>query len=881
MTDATPSWADSLLETKFSPPPLKPGLVERPRLHERLSTDLVADQGFARKLTLIAGPAGYGKTTLAAQWLPTLNTRTAWLTLEPEDDDPIRFLRYLLGALQRAAVGLGSEAQAMLAAPQAPAQEVVLTSLINELAARPDRLLLALDDYHVIQSLPIHQALSFLVEHLPGSLHLLIASREDPPLPLPRLEARGEALLIRERDLAFQEQEAGEFFRQKLGPVLDPRETAALTRRTEGWVTGLQLAALSMQDVSDRAAFVRSFTGSSRFVLDYLFEEVFNHQPESIQAFLLQTAVLDRFCAELCDAVTDASSSVAVIQRLERGHFFIVPLEQTGRWYRYHRLFGDLLRHRLRTDGEWDVADLHLRACQWYEAEGHPSDAIKHALAGAHWERAARLITAASDSVLRNGEVKTLLSWCHQLPESVRGERPGLNLAHAWALLLTGELEQASKLLEQARRMAQDSDQLLGEIASAEAFIARTLGDLPRTIELSREALELLPEEDRTSRGNLSVNLGIITWHQGQLEETERLLSEGLAHALATQNHYAAHTAQVFQARTLASRGKLLDAERRYREALRAGDQVPTAVIAHIDMAALMFERNAVADAEEHLERATQLAADLRNVEFQVACQIEAALIRLELGGLRSAEQALHRAGELASDRELPVLTRARKLACQAQLAIAQGNLADARRLLEDMPVEHDAHTFYRFLELNHARLDLAEGRVDRARERLVQAAVQAKQSGWGYGLLTIQVLEALAAESRESAVETLAGALRRAEPEGYIRLFLIQGGALVPLLKEAVRSGTAPGYVGRILAAQEAAPTVSPGQAGELIEPLTERELEVLNLVVAGLSNREIAKLLTISLGTAKTHVHNLYGKLGVGSRVQAVSRARELNLI
>ncbi len=881
VTADEPSGFDSLLQTKFVPPPPRSDLVKRPRLLERLTTDLIGGRGFTRKLTVIAAPAGYGKTTLVTQWLPALDVLVGWLTLESEDNDPVRFVRYLIAALQQIDPHVGREAQAMLRSPQRPSDESVLTALINDLAVDRESIVLVLDDYHAIQTGSIHRALSFLIEHLPGRLHLVIATREDPPLLSPRLEARGQALVVREADLAFRAEEAVEFFRQQMGLELNQDEAAALTRRTEGWVTGLQLAALSMRGVRDPGEFIRSFTGSNRFVLDYLFEEVFKQQSEEVQQFLLRTSVLDRFCGELCDVVTEGAASQDVIHCLERGHFFIVPLDQSRIWYRYHRLFRDLLLHRLRIGEGQLEGRLHLRASLWFEEHGYPSEAIKHVLAGEEWVRAAQLIVQAQAAMLRNGEVTTLLAWCQKLPESLRFERPDLALTHAWALILIGKVQEASPILQAAKRMAGRSAQLQGEITAAEAFIARTLGDMPRTAEFSRKALALLSEQDHVARANLSVNLGIMTWHMGQLAETERLLREGLEASIAAENHYVAHTAQVFLGRALASRGRLGEARTLYEQALRYSDRVPTASIAHHDLAALHFEWGSNSKSTEHITQASEIALRNRNVEFQIACKIQFALINLCQGLLGAAGEALQAADALARDDDLPLLTRARRIACRAQLALARGDLQTARRWLGAMPTEHDAHTFYRFLDVNTARLSLAEGRTDQARRRLAEAFERAEQSGWGYGLLAVRVLQALAAESQDVAVGFLSDALLRAQPEGYIRLFLSEGGSLIPLLSEAARRGVTPDYVGRILAAHEGSPAVTPVRTSALIEPLTERELEVLNLVAAGLSNREIANNLTISLGTAKTHVHNVYGKLGVGSRVQALARARELNLI
>jgi LuxR family maltose regulon positive regulatory protein len=377
------------------------------------------------------------------------------------------------------------------------------------------------------------------------------------------------------------------------------------------------------------------------------------------------------------------------------------------------------------------------------------------------------------------------------------------------------------------------------------------------------------------------VNLGIITWHLGQLEETERVLREGLADSLATDNQYAAHTAQVFLARTLTSRGRLREAKALYEQALEAGDQIPTATIAHLDMAALCFEWNDLTKNFEHLERADRIARLIHNTEFQIACHIQRALTHLDLGELDAASEALQASDMLIKDEDLPLLTRARLTACRVQYALARCDHETARRWQASMPVEHDAHTFYRFLDLNTARLHLAEGQFDRARDRLAEAYEKAQGSGWVYAALTVRVLQSLAAESQETALEFLTDALLQAQPEGYLRLFLSEGEALIPILKEAARKGVTPGYVGKVLSVYEGTKAAAPKQPSELIESLTERELEVLRLVAAGLSNRQIAEQLVVSLGTTKSHIHHIFGKLDVSSRTEAAARARDLGLI
>jgi LuxR family maltose regulon positive regulatory protein len=875
-----PEQNDLLLRTKLFVPTPRNDLIRRPRLMDLLQSDLHQDGRFNRKLTLIAAPAGYGKTTLATQWLIETDLPTAWLTLEASDNDNTRFLSYVIAALQMAVPNIGHSVQAMLRAPQRPPTDLILITLINELAAYGDPLVLILDDYHVIQSQSIHESLNFLVEHLPENIHLVITSREDPPLPLHRLQARRQMLGLRQSELSFLVEEAVEFFKVMLGLALSIEQAGKLNRRTEGWVTGLQLAALSMKSSSDRESFIESFTGSNRYVLDYLFEEVFETQTEEMKSFLLQTAILNRICAELADAVTEQAGSQGILEQLEHANFFIVPLDQSRHWYRYHRLFVDLLRHRLEKSSLQPHV-LHERAGHWYADHNYLEEAIEHSLAGEHWALAGEWIGQASDDCLRRGELLTLLNWCRRMPEEVLLSRPAWGLTYAWPLILIGETEQGDRVLQHIKTLVREEEtELRGQIASAEAFLSRTHGDVTKTIALSKEALTLLPEEDRSSRGNLAVNLGLITWHIGELDEAEKALEEALVDTQATGNHYSHHTVRVFLARTQASRGDLTGAIRHLEQALAMGDQLPTAVLAHTDVAAIHYERNQLDTAWEHLERAHVIAEAIHNLEFHTACSVQRALFHLGMDQVEMAQDALEPALAIQREQELPLLTNARLKACQLQIAIVQGDLREARRLHASMSLPHDAHTFCRFIDLNTARLHLAAGKNDLARTVLESAHNQAEMAGWTFALHVIHVLQSLIAEDIDNAIRTLQPTLQAAEGQGFRRLFLQEGDRILGILREAARRGICPGYVGEILAAAEAQEPIT-HTSEPLPEPLTERELEVLRLMAAGLSNRQIAEQLVVSLGTAKSHIHHIFGKLDASSRTEAAARARDLGLI
>jgi LuxR family maltose regulon positive regulatory protein len=871
---------EPLLRTKIFVPAARKDVIQRPRLIEALQSNLLQQDSFTRKLTLISAPAGYGKTTLASQWLGEAGLPSAWLSLEAGENDASRFLTYLLAAVQRLSPQLGASMRGMLMAPQRPPTEILLTPLINELAALEEAMLIVLDDYHVIHGQPVHEILNFLVDHLPPNVHLVILSREDPPLPLHRLNARRQMLGLRQAELSFSAEEAVDFFQRISGLEVTPDQAARLTRRTEGWVTGLQLAALSMRTALDQEAFIASFTGSNRFVLDYLFEEVFNIQPKEIRSFLLQTAVLERVCAGLADAVTGGEGSQALLEELEHANFFIVPLDQSRQWYRYHRLFADLLRHRLG-QSSLDVKKLHELAGRWHAQHGYLEEAIEHALQGEHWEPACRWIAEAGGRCLRRGEIFTLLGWCRRVPEAVLLKQSDRALTFIWALILAGQLDSADRVLEQLKTYAHDETaRVRGEIAAAEAYLSRSRGDVQKTIERSKTALSLIPEDDRGNRGTVALNLGLTTWHLGRLDETQSALEEALEDTRAARNHYGHQTALLFMARTLGARGQLVEAHDYLEQALTIGENVPTAVLVHTDLAALAFERNRVDCAWDHLDRAEATAEATHSTEFRTACAVQRALFHLGLGHAAAAARALEPALALLHEQDFAPTTQARIAACQAQIALVAGDLEQVQVILEAIPLPHDAQTFFRFIDLNRARLLRARGELEQALRALSAAAKQADDAGWGYASHAIRLLQALSSQDIDYAIDCLKPSLQQAEDAGFLRIFLSEGDGILDTLKEAARRGIAPEYVGRILAAHEVAAGISPGSE-KLLEALSDRELEVLRLVAAGLTNREIAEQLVVSLGTAKAHIHHIFGKLGVNSRTQAAARAHDLGLI
>ncbi len=895
----------SILATKLFIPPPRPRAVLRPRLVARLDAELRQGQGFGRKLTLISAPAGFGKTTLVSEWLTgemkeggLRPVEVAWLSLDEGDSDPARFLTYLIAALQTVFGGIGADAAAALQSPQPPPAEAVLTALLNELVALPGNCILVLDDYHVIGArsgggtttadTSTDAAMAFLLEHLPPSLHLVIATREDPGLPLARLRGRGQLVELRAADLRFTPDEAASFLNQVMGLDLSADEIAALETRTEGWIAGLQLAALSMHGAGDVAGFIQSFTGSHRFVLDYLVEEVLGRQTAGVQAFLLRTAILDRMCGPLCDAVLGgdaAGSGQATLEYLERANLFSVPLDGERHWYRYHHLFRDLLRQRLgQSLAPDEIAGYHMRASQWYEEHGLRFEAFRHATAAHDIERAERLIAEGGMPLHSLGVVTAILDWLDSLPKTVMDARPWLWVRSATPPPMAGRTTGVEKKLQAAEKAmpegapADQTRDLIGQIAAIRATLAVVRYQPEAAMLEARRALEHLHADNVPFRSRATCALGTACQLQGDRSAARRAYVEALAIAQAGGSLYYMVMALTNLGRIQEVENQLQQAAETYRRSLQLlSDQgPPNANEEYIGLARLAYEWNDLDAAEQHGQRSLQLARQYDpTVDRFILSEVLLARVKLARGEIAAAAAMLAET-ERTVRRNNYVQRLPDVAAAQVLVLLRQGNVAAAARLAQD----HN-------LPLSQARVFLAQGQPAAALAVLERQRQQAEARNWQDERLKVLVLQARAHQAAGDdvqAVRILGEALALAEPSGFIRLFVDEGPPMAELLaKMKAENGRMQAYIGNLLAAfgsqAEHQPVTFDLQP--LPEPLSPREFEILRLIDQGLSNREIGARLFLALDTVKGHNRRIFDKLQVQRRTEAIARARELGLL
>jgi LuxR family maltose regulon positive regulatory protein len=838
------------------------------------------------------------------------------LSLDEGDNESTRFLTHLVAALQTIAKNLGGGVVSALKSPQSPSTESILTILLNEISTLQFKFILVLDDYHVIDTKRVDDALIFLLEHLPPQMHLVITTREDPQLPLGRLRARGHLSELRAADLRFTPSEAATFLNQVMGLVLTADEITALESRTEGWIAGLQLAALSMQRHEDIPAFIRAFAGDNRYIVDYLVEEVLQRQPDHVRSFLLQTSILDRLHGPLCDAVTGQEGSNVRLEALERGNFFVVPLDDRRHWYRYHHLFAEVLSVHLRTEQPHQAATLHRRASMWYEQHGSAADAIRHALAAEDFARAADLVELACPAMGRNGQEAVVLGWLKALPDELVHCRPVLSVWYAGALLAGGELEavqgrlrDAEQWLETTAEMHERQEappvemvvvdeeefrRLPGSIAVYRAGLALVLGDVPATMKYARRVLDLVLEDDHLPRGAAAALLGLAAWRSGDLEEAHRMFADGLASVQLAGAITDAINGAIALAEIRIAQGRLREAMRIYERGLQLATEQGEPELRgtadmYVGMSELHREHNDLHAATQHLLISKKQGEHTGFPQNRYRWHVVMARIREAQGDLDGALDLLHEAEQLyVSDFFLNVRPAA---ALKTRVWLAQGRLGEAFDWAREqgLSARDDLSYLREFEHITLARVLLARDKSDRSDrsmletmgllERLLQAAEEGGRTGSVIEILVVQALAHHMQGDIPAALMPLERALTLAEPEGYVRIFVDEGRPMAALLESAVKQGIARNYVRHLLTAYGKAEDRTPTKQ-VVSEPLSVREREVLRLLRTDLSGPDIARGLNVSLSTLRTHTKNIYDKLEVNNRRAAIRRAEELDL-
>lgn len=907
---------DTLIRSKLYIPQVRPNLVPRPRLVERLT------EGFTRPLTLIAAPAGFGKTTLLSELIASAGAGlpVAWVSLDERDNEPARFGTYFLAALVTLEIGVGENLLARLGSRQPPPLEAVFTELVNQIAEVPDDFALVLDDYHLITAEPVHAALTFLLNHQPSQMHLVIASRVDPPLPLAQLRARSQLTELRAGELRFTTEEAAAFLNRSMGLNLPAEAIAALDARTEGWIAGLQLAALSMRDRADRLSFIRAFTGSHRYIVDYLAEQVLQQQPANVQTFLWETSILDRLSGPLCDAVTGQPQSQQMLEDLERANLFLLPLDDDRHWYRYHRLFADFLRERLRQTRPERWPELHHRAAEWYERNGFLAEAVGHALAVGETEQAARLVEQMAESIWMRGEMMRLLGWLEALPDDLIRSRPRLCIFHAWILNILGHYESAQERLRDGERSleqatgvaAEERGVIRGMLATVWAIIAMMEGDAARALELSCQAWGDFPETNLVWRSVITRNLGNVHLLTGDVGMAHQALTEAMGMSQRADNIYMTMVILYELAELQIIRGRLRNAAQICQDALQlaaergsAGLAMPGAL--HVGLAEVLREWNDLEAGRREVLAGIEYGQQGRSLGVQVCGYTRLGMLAQARGDAGGAAQAFQKAVQLASTRRRTSFLPHHDV--QARLWWRQGDVDAAWRWTQARGLSADDEPSYmnETAHLTLARVLLARNRPDEAVRLLVRLRSAAEAAGRIGRVIEILAVLALALQARGETGQALAAleqALALAEPEGFVRVFVDEGEAMRNVIRDwrlEIRRQKRDGgeeklnrllvYADRLLAAfpdqRPQLPVtnypspISTLQSLLLVEPLSEREIEVLRFIAAGMSNQDIAQKLVVALSTVQWHIKNIYGKLSVHSRTQAVARARDLGLL
>jgi len=909
-----------ILATKLYIPPPRSKIVLRPRLIERLNEGLSS----GRKLTIISASAGFGKTTLVSEWVAGCGRPVAWLSLDEGDNDPVCFLIYLVAALQTIAANIGAGVLRTLQSPQPPPAESILVALLNEITTVPNNFVLVLDDYHVIDSKSVDEALTFLLKHLPPQMHMVIATREDPSLPLARLRARGQLTELRAADLRFTPAEAAEFLNQMMGLNLAVEDIAALEARTEGWIAGLQMAALSMRDHEDVAGFIKGFSGTNRYILDYLLEEVMAGQPPEIQHFLLYTSILERLNAALCDALlandegvqgkgNDRSTvseslsvgqSASTLKYLERANLFLVPLDDERIWYRYHHLFADLLRTQLQSSlGAQGVAQLHVRAADWHAQNGSILEAIDHASMASDDERVERFVEQNYLELARGGEQSWIRFWTGKLSRELVYRRPWLCIYEAYSHSWFGELDEADRLLEEAEKRirseisAPDIRPMQGLLAYVKSRVTAMRGDIHQAIELCLKAREYTPASNLVLQLDTRITLGYEYFLDGDYANASPILNETIRSGMTADAVINTVAASCLMARLYAVQGLLNKSDAIYQTAARfiteaSGQHFGARALVEVGIADVLCERNDLAAALVHMKQGQALIPMWDKADDLALAYITLARIHLAQANRSEAMEIVDKANQLIHSRGVFSEARIAVEIAQVKLWLAQGDFQAANRWAASQEKCSGSDNQFRFEnELTHitqVRVLIAQNKPDEAiglLSHLEETALSAGRMGRVMEILLLQALALRQTGDSEQALMVLTKCLALAEPEGYLRVFIEEGKPMQELLLAYVHAsfGENITYAQKLLAA-----FVLPGpsvaydvRSTNLAEQLTAREIEVLQAMAEGFSNHEIAEKFILAEGTVKFYVHAVLEKLGVHNRAKAVIEAKRLKII
>jgi LuxR family maltose regulon positive regulatory protein len=910
-----------LLRTKLYISPLQSEVVARPRLVEALNEALDC------KLILISAPAGFGKTTLLKEWIARHHWSIAWVSLDPGDNDPVRFWIYVVAALQNVLGDIGAEVYAALQTPQPPPLEYLLTDLINDLSegtttrgttgASQRCYALVLDDYHLITDRQVHNTLTFFLDHLPPQLHLILSSRTDPPWQLASYRASRQMAELRAQDLRFTSQEAAAFLNDVMQLNISLEDVAALEIHTEGWIVGLHMAALSMRTRQDKSPFIKAFTGTHRFILDYLVEEVLNQQAPSVQDFLLKTSILDRMTGDLCDGILDHTGSQAFLLQLEQANLFLVPLDDERCWYRYHHLFSELLRSRISLNHPEQLPILHRRASQWFEEHDFTDEAISHAFAARDFEQVSRLIEKYARGMLQQSKYKILSSWIEALPMDLVLKRPWLCVYQSWTRHWAGLREGGEDCLENAEGILAGSPELteydrqvlVGYIAMVRAHYALTNEALKSTIEQAHKALQLLPEDDYFARGTAGVALGGAYWGEGDVWRSEMAFAESATAALKGGFPYRASSALCYVGMQQVKQARLMDAEKTFRDALALaeddeGRRFPNAGYPLAKLAELACEWNNLDQAYRDARSAVELCNLLGHVDLIAEANAALARVQLARQDYTAAEGTIRETDHLALKTKLDPWAIAWLDDCRIRLWFSTGRSDEAVRWIKASDLQINGSFNYQY-NLNHihlAQVLIAQGKLGSDRLALENALnlldrlqVAAEKAGWTHQKIQILILQAMTHRIKgdnEKALDPFLQAILLAEPSGYLRVFINEGPIITDLLTSLLSVSQARyqdsiskrtiGYIEQLLAAllkETSRPQIQDNLA--LVEGLTPREIEILRLLTTNLTVPEIANQLVVSANTIRSHIKHIYDKLGVHRRLSAVQKAKDLDLV